>query len=121
MRAVLQASAAECALACLAMILDYHGAPVELTELRRRFPVSLKGARLADLVRWASLSGLEARPLRLDLPDLHRLALPSILHWNLDHYVVLARVGRRRMLVYDPASGARRLRAVELSRYFTGV
>ena len=121
MRAVLQASAAECALACLAMVLDHHGAPVGLAELRRRFPVSLKGARLADLMRWAALSGLETRPLRVDLPDLRRLALPAILHWNLDHYVVLARAGRRRVLVHDPATGTRRLRAAELSRHFTGV
>ena len=103
------------------MVLDHHGAPVELAELRRRFPVSLKGARLADLMRWASLAGLEARPLRLEPPDLRRLALPAILHWDLDHYVVLARAGRRRVLVHDPATGTRRLRAPELSRHFSGV
>lgn len=121
MRAILQAGAAECALACLAMVLDHHGAPADLAELRRRCPVSLKGATLSDLMRWASLFGLETRALRLEAADLARLPLPAILHWDLNHFVVLARVGRRGALVYDPAAGPRRLRPAELSRHFTGV
>ena len=38
-----QTEAAECGLACLAMISSYHGHRIDLNTLRRRHPVSLKG------------------------------------------------------------------------------
>jgi hypothetical protein len=38
-----QTEAAECGLACLAMIASYYGHRIDLNTLRRRYPVSLKG------------------------------------------------------------------------------
>ena len=120
-RCVLQAEATECGLASLAMVVQSHGLNFTLPELRRRFPQSLKGARLDQLIRIAQQLHLRARPLRLELRDLSRLALPCILHWDLNHFVVLAGVGRRQVIILDPAVGRRRLSLPELSRHFTGV
>ena len=39
--------------------------------------------------------GMTSRPLRLDMPDLTELKTPAILHWDLDHFVVLRRATRR--------------------------
>jgi ATP-binding cassette subfamily B protein RaxB len=50
---ILQSEATECGLACLAMVADYHGYRSDLMHLRRRFPVSLKGATLAGLIQVA--------------------------------------------------------------------
>ncbi|TGV62021.1 hypothetical protein EN803_37980, partial [Mesorhizobium sp. M2D.F.Ca.ET.160.01.1.1] len=36
---VSQSTAAECGLACIAMIADAHGNRIGLGELRRRFPI----------------------------------------------------------------------------------
>ena len=44
---ILQTEAAECGLACLAMIASHHGYRTDLASLRERFSVSLKGATLA--------------------------------------------------------------------------
>jgi ATP-binding cassette subfamily B protein RaxB len=118
---VLQSEAAECGLACLAMVCRQHGDRVTLRELRRCFPLSLKGATLTDLVRIAGRLGLRARALRCELEDLRRLALPAILHWDLCHFVVLARASRARLVILDPATGKRRLRLREASPHFTGV
>jgi ATP-binding cassette subfamily B protein RaxB len=118
---ILQAEAAECGLAALAMVADAHGLHLSLAELRRRFPLSLKGARLDQLVDIAHRLHLRARALRLELQDLPRLALPCILHWDMDHFVVLARAGRRGATVFDPALGERRLSLAEVSRHFTGI
>ena len=41
---LLQTEAAECGLACLAMVANYHGHDMDLASLRRRFVASLKGA-----------------------------------------------------------------------------
>ncbi len=121
MRTILQTQAAECGLACLAMVADHHGHRSDLAGLRQRFALSLKGASLDRLMNIAQALGLQARALRLELHDLAQLRMPCLLHWDLDHFVVLRRVGRRGVTVVDPASGERRLSLAEASRHFTGV
>ncbi|MFN8961669.1 MAG: peptidase domain-containing ABC transporter [Betaproteobacteria bacterium] len=121
MRGVLQSQSSECALACVAMIASAHGLYADLAELRRRFPVSLKGATLAQLIRHAEALGFAARPLRLELEELGELALPCILHWDLNHFVVLKRVQRDRVVILDPAVGERVLPRAVVSKHFTGV
>jgi len=120
-----QAEAAECGLACLAMVASYHGHKVDLATLRRRFSISLKGARLATLMKIADELGFNARGLRGDIEDLHDAPLPAILHWDLSHFVVLTRIdrrlGRRTYRIHDPAHGERLLSRDELSAHFTGV
>ncbi len=118
---VLQTEAAECGLACLAMLVGYHGRDSDLTDLRRRFGMSLKGATLRDLVRVADELGLASRPLRLELAELKELKTPCILHWDLNHFVVLSSVGRDRLVIHDPGVGVRRVRFSEASKHFTGV
>lgn len=122
MNPILQSQAAECALACLAMIASAHGQHVHLPELRSRFVVGLKGATLKQLIAHAAALGLSGRPLKLGLDDLPKLQLPCILHWDLNHFVVLERVhGRKAVTILDPAVGRRRLRTEEVSAHFTGV
>ena len=121
MRPILQSEAAECGLASLAMVADAHGLRLGLPELRRRFSLSLKGARLDHLIRIAQQLGFSTRPLRLDLEDLDKLQLPCILHWDLNHFVVLDKVGKDKVTVLDPAFGERKMPLSELSDHFTGV
>lgn len=118
---VLQTEAAECGLACVAMIAGHLGYQADPVELRRSFGMSLKGATLRDVIRIADRLGLASRPLRLDVDELPRLKLPCILHWDLNHFVVLKSVGRGGATIHDPLAGARRLTLPELSRHFTGV
>ncbi len=121
MPVVLQTEAAECALACLAMVASYHGYESDLPTLRRRFSISLKGATLARLIEMASALGMQSRPLRLELDELDKLQTPCVLHWNLNHFVVLERVAGAKVVIHDPASGRRILSFDEVSRHFTGV
>lgn len=118
---VLQTEAAECGLACLAMLLAYYGHPIDLATLRRRYSVSLKGATLRHLMEIAGAMGLCVRALRLEMRDLSRLRLPCILHWDLNHFVVLEHVGSRAVTINDPIAGRRELSFGEVSRLFTGV
>ncbi|WP_449467674.1 peptidase domain-containing ABC transporter [Stenotrophomonas humi] len=121
MKTIIQSEAAECGLASLAMVADAHGLHIGLPELRRRFPLSLKGAKLTHLIGIAQQLGFSTRPLRLDMDDLSKLALPCILHWDLNHFVVLKKVGTSKVLVLDPAIGERKLSPAEVSDHFTGV
>ncbi|HHW4668835.1 MAG TPA: peptidase domain-containing ABC transporter [Xylella fastidiosa subsp. multiplex] len=121
MRSVLQSEVSECGLASLAMVANAHGKHLTLSQLRQRFPSSLKGAKLTHLVHIAQQLGFSTRPLRLDMEDLGKLKLPCILHWDLNHFVVLAKVGTTKVTIYDPAIGKRKLSLNEVSKYFTGI
>lgn len=118
---MLQGEASECALACLAMIASAHGHYADLSDLRRRFPISLKGATLAQLIRHAEALGFAARPLRLELEELRELTVPCILHWDLNHFVVLKGLKGDRAVILDPAVGERVLLIPSISKHFTGV
>ena len=78
-----QSEAAECGLACLAMVLGYHGRDVDLGTLRRRHPTSLTGLTLRSLMALAARMELTARAVRLEPEQLGELKLPAILHWNI--------------------------------------
>lgn len=86
---LLQTEAAECGLACLGMVAAHHGHDCDLPSLRQRFSMSLKGATLADLVRLAGQLHLNARALRAEMEHLADLRMPCVLHWDLNHFVVL--------------------------------
>ena len=121
MEAIVQSEAAECGLACLAMVAAAHGNDIGLRELRRRHAVSLKGATLSQIMAVAAKLQFSCRPLRLELSHLGQLQLPCILHWDLNHFVVLCRVGKRGVTVLDPASGKTHLTLDEFSKHFTGI
>jgi ATP-binding cassette subfamily B protein RaxB len=77
---------------------------------------------LSRLIGLARQVGLSARPLRLDLDELPQLQTPCILHWDLNHFVVLRRVtATKKAVILDPAVGERRMPMHEVSRHFTGV
>jgi len=117
----LQAEAAECGLACLAMIACWHGHETDIAALRRRFATSAHGTTLRHLIAIAGRLHFTCRPLRLELDELAALRLPCILHWNLNHFVVLTHATAREVSIADPARGERRLSLAEAGRHFTGV
>src|SRR5919199_562271 len=118
---MLQSEAAECGLACVAMVAAHYGHRVNIGGLRRRFPISMKGATLAELINVASELELSARALRCELDEIGQLQTPAILHWDMNHFVVLEKVSRGKATLLDPAVGRRTVGTEELNRHFTGV
>ena len=118
---ILQTETAECGLACLAMVAGHHGHRIDLATLRARHAISLRGSTLADLMQLAGHLQLAPRPLRLELEHLPQLKLPCVLHWDLDHFVVLVRVRGDHATIHDPARGRCELALADLSKHFTGI
>ncbi len=118
---VLQSEAAECGLACLTMVSAHHGHRVDLAGLRRLYPGSIKGVTLDALMSVASELNLSPRALRLELDELSQLQVPAILHWDLNHFVVLERADRSGIVILDPAGGRKTLSIKQASKHFTGV
>jgi ATP-binding cassette subfamily B protein RaxB len=116
-----QTEGAECGLACLAMVASYHGHRLDLNTLRRRHPVSLNGVTLRGLIQVAGQLEFTCRPLRFELEHLGQLRLPAILHWDMNHFVVLKAVTGRGLVLLDPASGERRMTLADAAKHLTGV
>ncbi|WLI90245.1 peptidase domain-containing ABC transporter [Massilia sp. R2A-15] len=118
---LMQTEAAECSLACIAMVASYHGHETDVAEMRKRYPVSLKGATVAHIAEVTDQMGMACRPLQLELAELSQLQLPAILHWNLNHFVVLHTLTGGWAYIHDPAIGALKLRLKTVSDHFTGI
>jgi ATP-binding cassette subfamily B protein RaxB len=116
-----QTESGECGLACLAMIATYYGHKTDIPTLRQRYPFSQKGIKLPKLISIGASLKLNMRPVKLDIEELKLLRLPCILHWNMDHFVVLKKIGRKGIVIHDPAKGVRKYSTKELSTRFTGV
>ena len=118
---ILQTEMTECGLACLAMIARYHGHDIDLNVLRRKHLVSMTGASLKSVIAIADGLQLSSRPLRLDMDHLEKLQLPAMLHWDLNHYVVLKSIKGDQAVIVDPGVGLRKMSLSRLSNHFTGI
>ncbi|CAH9060228.1 Toxin RTX-I translocation ATP-binding protein [Pseudoalteromonas holothuriae] len=118
---ILQSEAAECGLASLAMVAAYHGYNSDLISLRQKFSISLEGATLLDIMHFAEKLELTSRPLRIELEDLDALQTPCILHWDMNHFVVLKKANEKRIVIHDPAAGEKTFTLEEASKHFTGI
>ena len=122
---VRQSEAGECGLACLAMIARYHGAVVDMGQLRRMFPLSARGSSLKSIIAIADDLLLNCRALKVGMDSIRDVQFPALLHWDVNHYVVLRSVslrwGKRVFRVADPIKGDVRLSEEEFCKHFTGV
>jgi len=118
---VLQTEATECGLACLVMIARYHGHDIDLNALRKTASVSLKGASLKQVMATAAGLHLASRPMRVELDQLHKVQTPAILHWDLNHFVVLKKITGSKVHFIDPGRGLRVMALEKVSDHFSGV
>jgi len=118
---ILQSEVSECGIACLAMISGYYGLNIDLFNFRERFGSPSQGVSLLSLSHTADHAGLKNRALSLDLDEIHQLKLPCVIHWGMNHYVVLTKVRKSSFVVHDPALGKRIIGIQEMSNNFTGI
>lgn len=120
-RPILQDQQSECAHACLAMILNHLGGATDLKEMAAITGSGVHGRTVQNIVADARHFGLLGRAVRIGIGALPKLRLPAILHWDFNHFVVIEKVGRRRVEIVDPAVGALSIGYEEVSKHFTGV
>ncbi len=121
MKHFLQNEAAECGLACVAMVANHFDNRYDLSLLRRTQASSIRGSSLRQVISAAAKIGLKARPLRVELNHLDKLRLPAIIHWDMNHFVVLSQATKSHITIVDPAVGPRRISLKEGSDHFTGI
>lgn len=118
---ILQAEVAECGLASMAMVASYYGHQLDMPAMRKRFSANLKGMNLQQLIELGDSLGLASRALQCPVEDVPKLALPCILHWDMNHFVVLTKITKTKVYINDPAMGKKTLTIEEFSQHFTGI
>jgi ABC-type bacteriocin/lantibiotic exporter with double-glycine peptidase domain len=107
--------------AALAMVLGFHGKHVALDRVRSAFAVSRASVTARAILDAAGQFGFTGRGVQVTLDQLADLPRATILHWELEHHVVLDRVIGDRVRIVDPAIGVRDVPWDEVTRCFRGV
>jgi ATP-binding cassette, subfamily B, bacterial CvaB/MchF/RaxB len=111
----------ECGLACLAAVSEYLHGELALMEIRELARHSGRGETLLEIRDLAERIGLNARGVGVGLSGLKLIGKPAILHWDMNHFVVLEQTTRRGIVIMDPASGRMEVPWAEVDKSFTGV
>ena len=118
---IFQDERSECGAACVAMISDYWGHRLDLYTIRCQTETSNRGSTLSDISGLLEGLGFITRPLRISLDALSLIRCPAILHWDMNHFVVVKQVNKKYVVIHDPALGVRYCRWEEVSQSFTGI
>ncbi|MFO1450710.1 MAG: peptidase domain-containing ABC transporter [Opitutaceae bacterium] len=106
-----QRDQSDCGPTCLAYLCRRLGRPRSIALLRQWAGTDRGGTTALGLVQAAERAGLVLQGVRGQPADFATLPLPLIAHVvlpsRLHHYVVIERIGRRRVCVMDPAVGRR--------------
>ena len=101
----IQPDSKDCGPTSIKIIAKYFGKVISVEELRRLSETTREGTTLLNLSDTAEKIGLRTLGVKLSATSLKEAPLPSILHWNNDHYVVLYKIKSGKYYVSDPAYG----------------
>lgn len=119
---IMQMEALECGAACLAMVLAYYGKWISLEQVRTDCGVSRDGANAGNVLRAARGYGLTAKGYRYETETLRQKGtFPCIVHWNFNHFVVLAGFRGKKAYLCDPAKGSYSVPIEVFDESFTGI
>jgi ATP-binding cassette subfamily B protein len=104
-----QSDSMDCGPACLKMITSYYGREYSIEILREYSFISKDGVSLLSISKVAEKIGLKTIGGRFTIEGLKKVALPCILHWNQNHFVVLYEIKVNKkgyfFLIADPSMG----------------
>ncbi|MBQ4500267.1 MAG: hypothetical protein II962_00360, partial [Spirochaetales bacterium] len=119
---IMQMEALECGAASLAMVMAYYGKWVPLEQVRSDCSVSRDGSNAKNIYLAAEHYGFDVRARKMSPQALKEESFfPCIIHWNMNHFVVLKGFRGNSVYINDPARGSVRISWKEFDESFTGV
>ncbi len=109
----------DCGPTCLRMIAKYHGRNLNLQKLRDASGFSREGVSLLGIAEAAESVGFRTLAVKVPFEKLINDApLPCIIHWQQNHFVVLAPSGGRELLLADPGKGLRKISKADFCEHW---
>ncbi|MCR5005932.1 MAG: NHLP family bacteriocin export ABC transporter peptidase/permease/ATPase subunit [Clostridiales bacterium] len=119
---VMQLEALECGAAALAMVMAYYGKWVPLEQVRIDCGVSRDGSKAKNIYLAAQHHGFDVTAYRYSVRSIRESGkFPCIIHWNMNHFVVLNGFKGKYAYLNDPARGVVKVTMDEFDASFTGV
>lgn len=119
---IMQLEALECGAASLAMVMAYYDKWVPLEQVRSDCGVSRDGSKAKNIALAAMHYGLEVEAFRFSPKSLQEKGtFPCIVHWNMNHFVVVDGFKGNRVYLNDPARGNVTVTTEEFDNAFTGI
>ena len=119
---VMQLEALECGAASLAMVMAYYSKWVPLEQVRLDCGVSRDGSKAKNIYLAAEHYGFDVKAYRMSPEALKESGqFPCIIHWNMNHFVVLNGFKGSHVYINDPARGTVKVSWDEFDKAFTGV
>lgn len=111
----IQPDSMDCGPTCLRMIAKHYGKNFSLQLLRERTQIGKEGVNMLGISEAAESVGFRTVAAQLSLKQLKQeAALPVILHWNQNHFIVLYKIKGSKYYVADPAKGLGKLNENDL-------
>ena len=119
---VMQLETLECGAASLAMVMAYYGKWEPLEQVRIDCGVSRDGSKAKNIYLAAEHYGFKVNAYRMSPESLKEQGtFPCIIHWNMNHFVVLNGFRGKHVYINDPARGTVKISWEEFDNSFTGV
>jgi NHLM bacteriocin system ABC transporter peptidase/ATP-binding protein len=118
---ILQLEMVECGAASLAMVMAYYGKWVPLERVRVDCGVSRDGSSAKGILQVARMYGFDAQGYRVEPDKINTLPQPTVIHWNMNHFVVLKKITRKFAYINDPAAGEVKVPIDQFNASFTGI
>ena len=109
----------QCGIACLQMICNYYGKEYSLDSLSKICFATTEGVSMLGISETATSLGFHVVNVKCTVKTLTEVSLPSILHWNQNHFVVLYRVkNEKKFYIADPGKGLVTYSLEELKKHW---
>jgi ATP-binding cassette subfamily B protein len=115
-----QADAKDCGATCLKIIAKHYGKTLNIQTLRKLSETTREGTNLLTLSEASENIGFRSLGIKLNVIKLEEAALPLILHWNKEHFVVLYKIKKGIYYISDPAHGLIEYSKEEFLKFWIG-
>lgn len=96
----------DCGPACIKIVAKHYGKEFSMQYLRKLSYITREGVSLFDIAKASEEIGFRTLAIKVSLSDLvDKMPLPVIVHWEMQHIIVVYKITKRRIYVSDPAIG----------------
>lgn len=121
LKVILQTNQSDCLLACAAMIMETYGYKIPVYKLVEKVELSMAGSTVLQLKETLEEFGFTVNGYRLDKEKLNQTQFPLIAYVNNEHFIVINKVRKNRIIGIDPAIGRIGYTIDEFSKMYSGV